>query len=162
MASLSAGGFLVVKRILTLVALPLVFAAGFCCARSMPVVHAAPPPMTPQIINLLSMPDTAIGDVRPGTNIRSKIVAVADGATVSVQSGDVAKHFHADADEIQYIVEGSGKFTLGDTIRDIKPGDLIIIPKGTTHAGSQALSGRFRAIAFKTPPQAADNVHPVP
>jgi mannose-6-phosphate isomerase-like protein (cupin superfamily) len=151
-----------VKPILTLAALALVFVAGFCCARSMPVVHAAGPPLTPQIINLLSLQDADIGDVRPGTDTRSKVIAVADGATVSVQSGNVAKHFHAEANEIQYIVEGSGKFTLGDTVRDVKPGDLIIIPKGTTHAGSQALTGRFRAIAFKTPPQAGDDIHPVP
>jgi mannose-6-phosphate isomerase-like protein (cupin superfamily) len=150
------------KRILTLAVLPLVFAAGFCCARSLPTVHAAAAPMTAQIVNLLSMQDADLGDIRPGTDLRSKTFAVADGATVSVQSGNVARHFHADANEVQYIVEGSGKFTLGDTVRDIKPGDLIIIPKGTTHAGSQALTGRFRAIAFKTPPQASDDTHPVP
>jgi mannose-6-phosphate isomerase-like protein (cupin superfamily) len=151
-----------VKRILTLAALPLVFAAGFYCAQSMPVVHAAAAPLTPQIINLLAMTEDDIGPVRPGTDVRSKVLAVADGATVAVQSGNVTKHFHADANEIQYILAGSGKFTLGTTVYDIKPGDLIIIPKGTPHAGSQALTGRFRAIAIKTPPQAADDVHPVP
>jgi mannose-6-phosphate isomerase-like protein (cupin superfamily) len=151
-----------VKRILTWTALPLMFVAGFCCARSLPVVHAAAPPLTAQIINIPAMAETDLGDVRPGTDVRSKTYAVVDGATVAIQSGNVTKHFHADANEIQYIVSGSGKFTLGDTVHDIKPGDLIIIPKGTAHAGSQAVTGRFRAIAFKTPPQAADDVHPVP
>jgi quercetin dioxygenase-like cupin family protein len=151
-----------VKRILTLAAFALVFAAGFCCARSLPAVHAAAPPMTAQIINLLSMQDTDLGDIRPGTDLRSKIYAVADGATVSVQSGSVPKHFHADANEIQYVIEGTGTFTLGDTVHTIKPGDLIIIPKGTPHAGSHAITGRFRAIAIKTPPQSPDDNHPVP
>lgn len=150
------------KRILTLAALPLMFAAGFYCARSIPVVHAAAPPLTAQIINIPALSESDISEIRPGTDLRARNLAVADGATVSVQSGDVAKHFHADANEIQYIVAGSGKFTLGDTVHDIKPGDLIIIPKGTMHAGSQALSGRFRAIAFKTPPQAPDDTHFVP
>ena len=30
---------------------------------------------------------------------------------------------------------------------------LIIIPKGTHHAGTEATSGRFKALAIKIPPQ---------
>lgn len=81
---------------------------------------------------------------------------------IAVQSGDTGKHYHADANEVQYVLEGTGKFWLGDTYRDVKPGDLIVIPKGTAHAGSRATAGTFKTIAFKTPPQAADDVHPLP
>ena len=38
---------------------------------------------------------------------------------------------------------------------DIKPGMLLVIPKGTAHAGTVASSGRFKAIAIKVPPQAS-------
>jgi mannose-6-phosphate isomerase-like protein (cupin superfamily) len=73
--------------------------------------------------------------------------------TLAVQTGNVPKHFHADANEIQYIVEGTGTAWLGDTQREIRPGMLLIIPKGTNHAGTIATSGRFKAIAIKLPPQ---------
>ncbi|MFN2460003.1 MAG: cupin domain-containing protein [Candidatus Velthaea sp.] len=149
------------RRIIRLAALPLVFAAGFFCARSMPVVHAAAAPWTAQIVDVGTLTDSDLGTPAP-TGSRSKTYAVADGATVAVQSGNVIKHYHADANEIQYILEGSGKFWLGDSVRDVHPGDMIIIPKGTNHAGSQATTGRFKAISIKTPPQAADDVHPVP
>ena len=115
----------------------------------------------PQIINLVRLSDEDLGPMRTGTTVRSRLLASASGATVAVQSGDVAKHFHRDSDEIQYIIEGRGTFWLGDREQEVGPGDLIIIPKGTAHAGSHATSGRFRAIAIKTPPQAADDLHPV-
>ena len=39
---------------------------------------------------------------------------------------------------------------VGDTQRSIKPGDLIIVPKGVHHAGTVATSGTFKAIAIKS------------
>ena len=44
----------------------------------------------------------------------------------------------------------------------MKPGDLVIIPKGTVHAGSQASERRFRVLAIKLPPQRPDDTHRVP
>ena len=79
--------------------------------------------------------------------------------TVQVQLGTVGKHYHASSNEVQYVVEGQGKFWLGDSYKDVGPGDLIIIPKGTPHAGTTT---PFKAIAIKTPPQAKDDLHPVP
>ena len=76
-------------------------------------------------------------------------------ATNAVQMGNGAKHFHFNTDEIQYIVEGTGTAWLGDQKREMRPGMLLIIPRGTHHAGAEATSGRFKAIAIKMPPQAA-------
>jgi mannose-6-phosphate isomerase-like protein (cupin superfamily) len=39
----------------------------------------------------------------------------------------------------------------------VKPGDLVIIPKGTPHGGTKPISGQVKAIAIKTPPQAPDD-----
>jgi quercetin dioxygenase-like cupin family protein len=44
----------------------------------------------------------------------------------------------------------------------VKAGDLVIIPRGTPHAGSRATTGRFRALAIKLPPQRAGDTVPVP
>ena len=64
------------------------------------------------------------------------LVAV-DGATISIQDGSPPKHLHANANEIQYILEGTGTIWLGDKEVTVKPGDLVIIPKGTPHGGTK-------------------------
>jgi mannose-6-phosphate isomerase-like protein (cupin superfamily) len=40
----------------------------------------------------------------------------------------------------------------------VKPGDLVIIPKGTPHGGTKSEGRTIKAIAIKTPPQAPDDV----
>lgn len=42
-------------------------------------------------------------------------------------------HQHAAAQEIWYVVEGTGKLQVGDEVKDIKPGDLIYGPKQVQH-----------------------------
>ena len=66
--------------------------------------------------------------------MRNKSLVVADGVTIAIQDGSPPKHLHADANEIQYILEGTGTIWLGDKEVTVKPGDLVVIPKGTPHA----------------------------
>jgi quercetin dioxygenase-like cupin family protein len=115
--------------------------------------------LAPTIIHTGAMGAAELPPAASGATLQSKIVAATDGATVQVQLGAVPKHFHANANEIQYVVQGQGKFWLGDSYKDVGPGDLIIIPRGTPHGGTTT---SFKAIAIKTPPQAKDDVHPVP
>jgi len=148
------------KRLPVFAAIAAAFAAGVFSAQWMPAAEAqADVPLVPTIIHLGQMTDAEIGPSRADMDFRSRTYVSKPGATVGVQAGNIFKHYHRDADEVQYIIEGSGKFWLGDKQQDIGPGDLIIIPKGTAHAGSVATSGRFKAIAIKTPPQAADDTH---
>src|SRR5215213_8182719 len=115
------------------------FAAGLFGARFVPPADAqSSPPLTPQIINVIDLPDEEIGLLVPNTDLRSRSLVVTDYGTVAVQSGNVAKHFHADANEIQLVLSGTGSFWLGDKEQQVRTGDLIIIPKGTPHAGSKA------------------------
>jgi mannose-6-phosphate isomerase-like protein (cupin superfamily) len=110
---------------------------------------------------IIHVPALGSGDLpapAQGGAMQTKVVAAADGATVQVQLGTVGKHYHANANEIQYVVEGQGKFWLGDSYKDVGPGDLIIIPKGTPHAATTTV---FKAISVKTPPQARDDIHPL-
>lgn len=115
-----------------------------------------------RIIDLQAMTDADIGPIQPnhGT-LRSKTLLKAPSGTVAVQAGDSPKHYHAETDEIQYVISGTGKFWLGDTMRDVHPGDVIIIPKGTNHAGSHASEGNFKVLSIKLPPQAEDDFHRV-
>ena len=86
--------------------------------------------------------------------LRSKLLVVTPGGTIARQSGNVPKHYHLGSNEIQYVNSGSGTFWLGNEQHQIHPGDLNIVPKGTAHAGSVAISGEFKALAIKLPPQA--------
>src|SRR5438034_8952012 len=90
--------------------------------------------------------------------MRNKTFVAVDGATISVQDGSPPKHLHANANEIQYILEGTGTIWLGDKEVPVKPGDLVVIPKGTPHAGTKPQGRTIKAIAIKTPPQAPDDV----
>jgi mannose-6-phosphate isomerase-like protein (cupin superfamily) len=106
---------------------------------------------TPRIVNLLSMTDNEIGPLINNTDLRSRTLVATEQGTVGVQSGNVLKHYHADADEIQLILDGAGSFWLADREVQVKAGDLIVIPRGTPHRGSRATTGRFRALAIKLP-----------
>ena len=43
-------------------------------------------------------------------------------------------HRHPQAEEIYYILSGTGRITVGAETRDVGPLDAILIPPGTSHA----------------------------
>jgi mannose-6-phosphate isomerase-like protein (cupin superfamily) len=131
------------------------FAAG-CGATHLLRPALAAENITPQIIHTGEMEGDALGNAN-AVGYRSKTFASADGATISIQVGNVPKHMHPNTNEIQYILEGTGTIWFGDKEVTVKPGDLIIIPKGTPHGGTKPISGQVKAIAIKTPPQAPDD-----
>jgi mannose-6-phosphate isomerase-like protein (cupin superfamily) len=53
------------------------------------------------------------------------------------------EHYHPKAEEIYYILRGTGRMKLSDEFRDVGPGDAVAIPPGTPHklwnAGSENL-----------------------
>lgn len=48
--------------------------------------------------------------------------------------GSFRKHVHVTHDEIGYVLTGSGKVMVGDLVREVKPGEVWIIPANTPHA----------------------------
>ena len=144
-------------RALFLGSLALAFVAGLAVSR-MPQQAQAANEMTPQIIHLPDLSGDKLG-MASGTGFRSKGLVVQDGMTLGVQAGNVPKHMHLGANEMQYILEGTGTIWLGEKEVQIKPGDLVIIPKGTAHGGTKPDGGSapIKAIAIKTPPQAPDD-----
>ena len=145
-------------RIALVLPLGLAFIAGVAVSplaqRLLPSAQAQAPAagLTPMLIDIAALKDA---DLLATSNPdqRSKVMVATPNATLAVQIGNVAKHFHSNTDEIQYIVEGTGTAWLGEQKREIRPGMLIVIPRGTHHAGTEASSGRFKAIAIKIPPQ---------
>lgn len=154
------------RQSMIIAAIPVAFLAGVLVTRAAPPAQAQAPAgavLQPQIIDLAAMTDAEIGPIVPNLGtLRSKTLLVQPQGTIAVQSGDVPKHTHTDANEIQFVIAGSGTFWLGDQQREIHAGDLIIIPKGTVHAGSVTGNNRLKVLAIKLPPQAPTDIHLVP
>jgi hypothetical protein len=63
--------------------------------------------ITAQIIHTGELEGEGLG-LPSGSGLRSRMFVSADGATVSVQDGNVPKHMHLNANEMQFILEGTG------------------------------------------------------
>ncbi|MDB5823835.1 MAG: cupin [Herminiimonas sp.] len=143
------------------VAIAAAFVAGLTVSpvaqHLLPAAHAEAAPLVAGVYDLIGMASADL-PATPNPDMRSKPLVVTDNATIAIQAGNAPKHFHAKSDEIQYIIEGTGQMWLGNERRDIKPGMLIVIPKGTAHSGTIVTSGPIKAIAIKIPPQTNGDV----
>ena len=144
------------NRVVAALSLTAAFAAG-CGVTHLIRPALAAENLTAQVIHTGELEGDTISPVNSG-GMRNKVLGVADGMTIAIQDGSPPKHLHANAHEIQYILEGTGTIWLGDKEVRVKPGDLVIIPKGTPHAGTKPDGRTIKAIAIKTPPQAPDDV----
>ena len=144
------------NRFATTLSIAAAFAAG-CGVTHLLRPAIAAENITAQVIHTGELAGDVLG-MASGTGFRSKVFVSADGATVAVQDGNVPKHLHPNTNEMQFILEGTGTIWLGDKEVKVKPGDLVVIPKGTAHGGTKPDSRPFKAIAIKTPPQAPDDV----
>jgi mannose-6-phosphate isomerase-like protein (cupin superfamily) len=145
------------NRIVITISIAAAFAAGCGVTHLMQPARAAAENITAQVIHTGELEGDALAPANAG-GMRSKMFVSVDGATVSIQDGNVPKHLHANANEMQYILEGTGTIWLGDKEVRVKPGDLVVIPKGTAHGGTKPDGRTLKAIAIKTPPQAPDDI----
>jgi mannose-6-phosphate isomerase-like protein (cupin superfamily) len=145
------------NRIVTTMSVVAAFAAGCGTTYLMQPARAATENIVAQIIHTKDFSGDALGPANAG-GMHSKMFMSADGATISIQDGNVGKHMHPNTNEIQYILEGTGTIWLGDKEVKVAPGGLIIIPKGTAHGGTKPDGRPLKAIAIKTPPQAPDDM----
>lgn len=149
------------KQLLRLIGVAAIgFALGLGAAH-MPLARAAAAPLQAAAIDLLAItPDAMPTPTATFPNLRSKTVVVADGMTAALQMGTALKHYHADANEIQIVLAGTGTEWLGNEQVPLQPGMMIVIPMGTNHAGLVDTSGgKLRFISIKTPPQTPADVH---
>lgn len=132
------------------------FGVGLAAApwfgHALPSANAQATELQPLLIDVAALKDADLTG-STGSDIRAKGYVVTEGGSVGVQTGNAPKHHHDKSVEVQYIVEGNGTAWLGDQQVDIHPGMLIVIPKGTNHGGTVPVSGRFKALAMKFPPQ---------
>jgi mannose-6-phosphate isomerase-like protein (cupin superfamily) len=144
------------NRIATTLSIAAAFAAG-CGVTHLLRPAIAAENITAQVIHTGDLEGDALSPAN-ASGMRNKMFVSVDGATVSVQDGNTPKHLHNNANEMQYILEGTGTLWLGDKEVRVKPGDLVIIPKGTAHGGTKPDGRTFKALAIKTPPQAPDDI----
>lgn len=52
---------------------------------------------------------------------------------VATPSKPIAAHYHAKHDETVVVLRGMGKMRLGAIEREVRPGDLVFVPKGAIH-----------------------------
>ena len=144
------------KRFATALSIAAAFTAG--CA----VTHVLRPALAADTISAQVIHTGELeGDALSAPNasgMRNKLFVSLDGITVSIQDGNTPKHLHTNANEMQYILDGTGTLWLGDKEVKVKPGDLVIIPKGTPHGGTKPDGRTFKALAIKSPPQAPDDI----
>jgi mannose-6-phosphate isomerase-like protein (cupin superfamily) len=67
--------------------------------------------------------------VAPGEPGRRQTLAE---ATVPAGGATLA-HFHRESEELYLVTSGSGRMRLGEEVREIGPGDCVVIPPGTVH-----------------------------
>jgi mannose-6-phosphate isomerase-like protein (cupin superfamily) len=144
------------NRIVTTMSIVAAFAAG-CGVTHLLRPALAADSITAQVIHTSELEGDALSPAA-SNGMRNKLFVAVDGATIAIQDGNTPKHLHPNANEIQYILEGTGTIWLGDKEVRVKPGDLVIIPHGTPHGGSKPDGRTLKAIAIKTPPQTPDDV----
>ena len=143
------------NRVTATLSIAVAFAAG-CGVTHLLRPALAADTISAQIIHTGEMEGDKISPLG-STGMRNKLLVAVDGATIAIQDGSPPKHLHADAHEIQFILEGTGTIWLGDKEVTVKPGDLVVIPKGTPHGGTKPVGRTIKAIAIKTPPQRPDD-----
>jgi mannose-6-phosphate isomerase-like protein (cupin superfamily) len=47
--------------------------------------------------------------------------------------GETAEHFHREAEELYFFTHGRGRMRLAEAEREVKPGDIVVIPPGMRH-----------------------------
>jgi mannose-6-phosphate isomerase-like protein (cupin superfamily) len=145
------------NRITAALSIAAAFAAGCGVTHLMQPAKAATENITAQVVHTGELEGDALS-AASASGMRNKLLVSLDGITVAIQDGNTPKHLHSNANEMQYILDGTGTIWLGDKEVKVKPGDLVIIPKGTPHGGTKPDGRTIKAIAIKSPPQAPDDI----
>ena len=101
------------NRMTAALSLVAAFAAGCGVTHMMQPARAAAENITAQIIHTQDLEGDALSPAA-ANGMRNKMFVSVDGATVSIQDGNTPKQLHPNANEIQYILEGTGTIWLGD------------------------------------------------
>ncbi|HXG66479.1 MAG TPA: cupin domain-containing protein [Blastocatellia bacterium] len=60
-------------------------------------------------------------------------------------------HAHAGADKIYYVLEGSGRFRIGDEEQELGPNHIVLAPADVEHGVRNVSSSRLALLVFMAP-----------
>jgi quercetin dioxygenase-like cupin family protein len=70
-----------------------------------------------------------------------------------LEPGQIQKvHAHDGADKFYFVLEGSGRFTVGDEEREADAGSLVVAPSGIAHGVANNGSARLSLLVTIAPP----------
>jgi mannose-6-phosphate isomerase-like protein (cupin superfamily) len=73
-------------------------------------------------------------------------------AEATLEAGQATdRHYHAEAEEIYYVVEGAGEMELDGESRGLSVGDAVLIPPGAWHQVRASPQGRMRFLCCCAP-----------
>jgi mannose-6-phosphate isomerase-like protein (cupin superfamily) len=96
-----------------------------------------------------SLMDLSVAPVRNQSLAEATIEA--GGATV--------RHYHREAEEIYYLVEGEGEIEIDGERRAVRAGDAVLIPPGAWHRITASPDGPVRLLCCCAPPYRHSDTH---
>ncbi len=72
--------------------------------------------------------------------------------------GTIQRHYHKESEEFYYIIEGTGIMDLDGELREVKPGDAILIPTMSWHQIT-AKETTLRFLVCCAPPYQHDDTY---
>jgi mannose-6-phosphate isomerase-like protein (cupin superfamily) len=81
-------------------------------------------------------------------------------AEATLQAGQATeRHYHRLAEEIYFILEGTGRMEIDGQEAVVGPGDAILIPPGAWHQLTETGGGRLRLLCACAPAYAHDDTY---
>jgi mannose-6-phosphate isomerase-like protein (cupin superfamily) len=91
----------------------------------------------------------------PTAPVRSQSLAEA-----TLEPGQATqRHYHAETEEIYYLVEGRGELEVEGERRELVAGDAALIPSGAWHQIRATAEGRLRFLCCCAPPYRHEDTH---
>ena len=89
-----------------------------------------------------------------------RIVTGGEGGVANVQvaaTTGLPPFFHTGYDEVYYVLSGQATLTLAGKAHRLRPGSVVVIPAGTSHALEVDAGQELEFVIFGTPPMAMED-----
>lgn len=109
---------------------------------------------------MLSNIEERVGNVKLDPKVGIGLTELVKGENISfhvaVVKEEIKPHYHKERDEVYYIVKGRGIMRVNEEKRDVKEGDVILIPKGSVHSLKNTEKEALILVFASSPPFAPE------